>query len=130
MNYIIIKGKKFPVLLAISSEEQMQGLMYRDPPLPAMVFLSRRPENRSFWMKNVKADLDIVFCLNNKVSSIWKGESNSTRIVGGGEISDLVIEFPYGFCKAEGISAGSEISVELSKAAAIKVLMLKTGLIY
>lgn len=123
-------NKKIPVLLAISSEEQQKGLMGVDPPLPAMVFPSRKPEIRSFWMKNVKADLDIVYCLNNTISSIWRGEAGSTAMVGDHKLSDMVLEFPYGFCKSAGISVGDEIILEFSKEAKMKIFMLKNGLIF
>jgi len=130
MNYVIIKGKKFPIEVAISSEEQQRGLMYKDPPLYAMAFPYARPQFNSFWMSNVKADLDIVFCLKNKIASIWKGEAKSTSIIGGRDPSDLILEFPYGVVKAEGISVGDDISLDLSKEAQMKFLMLKTGLIF
>jgi len=130
MDYVIIKGKKFPVELAISSEEQQRGLMYKDPPLYAVAFPYARPQFNSFWMSNVRAPLDIVFSLKGKVSSIWKGEPYSTSIIGGRDPSDLILEFPYGVVKAEGITVGDNINLELSKEAEMKILMLKTGLIF
>ena len=130
MDYIKVKNKKFPVLVAIGYEEQQKGLMHMSPPLPAMAFPYARPQFNSFWMSNVLAPLDIVFTLKGKVGSIWKGEAGSTSIIGGRDPSDLILEFPYGFCKIEGISAGDDISLELSKEAEMKILMLKTGLIF
>jgi uncharacterized membrane protein (UPF0127 family) len=130
MDYIKISDKKFPVLLAISSDEQQRGLMYREPPLPNMCFPSRIPQIRRFWMKSVKADLDVIFCLKNKISSIWRGEAGSTAMIGNDDPCDLVIEMPYGTCKSSGITVGSEINLELSKEAEMKFLMLKTGLIF
>jgi len=130
MNYVVIKNKKFPVLLAIGYDEQQKGLMHVAPPLPAMAFPYAHPHYNQYWMKNVKADLDIVFCLKNKIASIWKGEAGSTNIIGGREISDLVLELPHGVCKSEGISVGDDINLKLSKEAEMKILMLKTGLIF
>ena len=129
MDYVKIKNKKFPVELAVSSEEQQRGLMYKDQPY-AMAFPYARPQFNSFWMANVKFPLDIVFSLKGKIGSIWKGEPYSTSIIGGREPSDLILEFPYGVVKAEGISVGDEINLELSKEAEMKILMLKTGLIF
>jgi uncharacterized membrane protein (UPF0127 family) len=130
MDYIRIKDNRFPIELAIGSVAQERGLMYRDPPLPILIFPSARPEIRRFWMRSVKADLDIIFSLKNKISSIWKGEAGSTSLIGNNDPCDLVIEMPYGTCKTAGIKEGDLINLELSKEAEMKILMLKTGLIF
>lgn len=130
MDYVKISNHKFETLIALTSQEQERGLMYREPPLPIMIFPYENIKlNAFFWMKNVKAPLDIVFCLNNKISSIWNAEANSTRIVGNGNPTDLVIELPAGTCKSLGIKPGDPIDLEYSKGALMKIFMLKTGLL-
>lgn len=129
-DYIRVGDNKFEVVLAVSPEEQERGLSYREPPLPVMAFPYPAPRNNSFWMRGVKEDLDIVFCLRGKVSSIWKGEAFSTRILGDGEPSDLVIELPAGTCKSAGIKPGDPIELQLEKSSQYRLLMQKTGILF
>jgi uncharacterized membrane protein (UPF0127 family) len=129
-DIVKIKGKSFPVLLALTQQEQERGLMYVDPPAPSMAFIYAKPKFNSFWMRSTKVPLDIVFCLNNKISSIWQGEPYSTRVIGGHEPSDLVLEFAQGTCKSYGFSAGDEISIEYSDASKMKVFALKNSILF
>ena len=133
MDYLFVNNKKFELELALSSDEQARGMMFREPPFSVskvLAFPFTHPSFRSFWMKNVKADLDIVYCLNNKVSSIWHGEAGSTKMLGNNEPTDLVLEFAAGTCKDHGIIAGSQIKLELTKESNMRILMFKTGLIF
>jgi uncharacterized protein len=130
VDQIKIGDNIFDVLVAVSIEEQERGLMGRDEPLPSMIFPYPLPRLNSFWMKGVKAPLDIVFCLRGKVSSIWHGEPHSTRVLGGHEPSDLVIELPADTCKTRGIKPGDPITLALSREAQFKLLMQKTGIIF
>ena len=104
------KEKEFSVLLAITAEEQERGLMHQKWPPPAMAFVYTKPKFSSFWMKNTPSPLDIVFCLDGKITKICKGEPYSTALIDGG-LSDLVVEFPCGTCNNCGIVVGSEINL-------------------
>lgn len=104
------KNKEFEVLLAVTAEEQERGLMYQKYPHPSMAFVYSKPKFSAFWMKNTPSPLDIVFCLNGKITKICKGEPFSTSLIDGG-LSDLVVEFPYGTCQDHGIIVGSEINL-------------------
>lgn len=58
-----IGGKQFSVEIARTREEQALGLMYRDD-LPAdhgMLFIFPAEAPRSFWMKNTRIPLDILY---------------------------------------------------------------------
>lgn len=105
-GYIYLNNNIFPTLLAISSEEQSQGLMHQEWPPPIMSFVYDSPRINKFWMHRTPSPLDIVFCHNGKVSEICYGEPNSTQIIGGNLFSDLVIEFPYGTAKLSNIKIG------------------------
>ncbi len=105
-----IKNNEFVVLLAESAEEQQRGLMEAKWPPPSMAFVYQYAKFSSFWMKNTPSPLDIVFCLDGKVTKICKGEPYSTELIHGG-FSDLVVEFPYGTCKDYGLVEGSEINL-------------------
>jgi uncharacterized membrane protein (UPF0127 family) len=108
---LLVAQYKAAALIAESTEEQATGLMFRHSPLPAMVFPYRYAGIQKFWMKNVKAPLDIVFCLNGKITQICKGEEFSTAMVGDDTLSDLVFEVPYGSCREAGIKIGDSVSL-------------------
>lgn len=122
-DFVVIGDHKLPTLLAISQSEQERGLMHREPPFPNMSFIYSEPRINSFWMNNVKAPLDIVFCLNNKVVSIAHGEPYSTRLINAELPSDLVVEFPYGTCEKLGIKQGDPIKLEFTPASKAKILL-------
>lgn len=111
MNIGIIKvsDKEFKTLIAESEREQEQGLMYQPFPPPTMSFVYDTPKINKFWMKNTPSALDIVFCLDGKISSIHKGQPYSTSIIGDDKPSDLVVEFPYGTVSKLGIKVGDNI---------------------
>jgi uncharacterized membrane protein (UPF0127 family) len=105
-GYIYIANNIFPTLLAISEEEQRQGLMYVDPPAPVMSFVYASPQINRMWMHNTKCPLDIIFCSQGKVSEICYGEPYSTRIIGDRIFSDLVVELPGGTVSETQIKIG------------------------
>ena len=60
---VVLGGKTFAVELATTSEQQALGLMFRDS-LPAdqcMLFIFPNEAPRSFWMKNTRISLDIMY---------------------------------------------------------------------
>jgi uncharacterized membrane protein (UPF0127 family) len=120
-NYIKIGDKEFPTLLAITSEEQERGLMYVDPPFPVMTFIYNSPKINSFWMNNVKDNLDIVFCCNGKVSKICNGLSYSTALIGSDVISDIVVELPFKTCEKSNIKIGDSIILKCDSDNSMKV---------
>lgn len=106
---LIISKYRVPnVLIAENALDQTVGLMGRDGPLPAMAFSYCRAQTNAFWMKNTKQALDIIFCLDNQIISICKGEPYSTSLIGN-VFSDLVVELPFGTCQASDIKIGDDI---------------------
>lgn len=110
-GYIYINNVIFPTLLAISEQEQQQGLMHQAWPPPIMSFVYDAPKVNKFWMKNTPSPLDIVFCHKGKVSQICYGSPNSTDIIGDNKFSDLIIELPYGTVDSEGIKIDHAVGV-------------------
>ena len=121
-GYIYIGDNIFDSLLAISSEEQSQGLMFKDPPVPVMSFIYPNPRINKFWMKDTPAELDIIFCCDNKISQICKGIPFSTQIIGDDKNSDLVIELPFGTIKSLGVKINTNVGLLKSTAAELKKL--------
>lgn len=124
-DVLYINKQSFIVSSAVTEAEQMRGLMFAIPPFEPMIFVYAQPKINKFWMQNVIAPLDIVFCLNNKISNVCHGQPNSTSLIGNDELSDLVIELPYGTCEKMGIKKGDDVYVNLSKNTMIKVFSQK-----
>jgi uncharacterized protein len=110
-GYIYIHNNIFPTLLAISAEEQQQGLMFQEPPVPVMTFVYGSPSINRFWMKNTPSPLDIVFCHQGKVSEICYGEPHSTNMIGSYTLSDLVVELPHGTTDSAKIKIGHTVGL-------------------
>ena len=62
-SYVELKGQRFMVEIADDREEQALGLMFRDelPDDQGMLFIFRNEAPRSFWMKNTRIPLDIMY---------------------------------------------------------------------
>ena len=56
-------GAVYRVELALTPEDQAQGLMYREnlPPLSGMLFVFDAPAPHHFWMKNTMIPLDMIW---------------------------------------------------------------------
>src|SRR5689334_20160573 len=122
-NKVIIDGIEFEAIAAITDDEQIVGLMYRQWPPPVMFFPYKKADIRKFWMKNTISPLDIIFCLGHKIIDIKSGSPHSTTMIGPNEPVDLVIEFPKGTAEKYGFSKGSIVSVKYSAETAAKYLL-------
>ncbi len=121
-GFVIINNNRFRVSLAINEHEQMDGLMFVDPPLTSMAFVYPTPQVNKFWMKNVNDDLDILFCYKGKIVEICKASAYSTTLLGGPQYSDLVIEFPPHINDRFGFQEGDDVKISLSKEAVHQLL--------
>lgn len=110
-GYLQIGDNVFNTLLAISSDEQSKGLMYESWPPPVMSFVYAFPKITYFWMKNTPSPLDIVFCCDNKIQKICKGEPLSTSLLGHDEPSDLIVELPFGTINSLDVKEGYSIEL-------------------
>ena len=63
VSTVVLAGQTFTVELAYRVHTRERGLMYRTelPPDHGMLFLFRRPDLRSFYMKNCRIDLDLLY---------------------------------------------------------------------
>jgi uncharacterized membrane protein (UPF0127 family) len=121
MDMIRIADKFFPTILAITDQEKELGLMYRKELPPSMTFIYKKPQINKFWMKNTICSLDIVFCANNKILDIQRGEPYSTALIGKDILSDTIIELPSETCKSNKFSVGDSVEVLCSNSSLIKI---------
>jgi len=58
-----LNGKRFEVEIAADPESQTRGLMFRDSMAPdhGMLFTFDETQVRTFWMKNTRIPLDILY---------------------------------------------------------------------
>jgi uncharacterized membrane protein (UPF0127 family) len=111
---VIINGLKFPTEYMTKPDEIERGMMGRDTLDGCMVFKLNKGHH-SFWMKNCKIGLDIVFVHNNRISKIHPNcppadphVMNPPRYTG---IGDHVIEFPAG--TASKFKVGDQVRMYL-----------------
>lgn len=110
-GYVYLDTNVFPTLLAISEEEQAQGLMEQAWPPPVMSFIYTSPKVNKFWMKNTPSPLDIVFSYNGVITQICKGIPHSTSLIGEYRPSDLIVELPHGTVAYSGIKLGQSVGL-------------------
>jgi hypothetical protein len=107
----------FRVELADTSQAQAQGLMFRTElgDFEGMLFPSRVPSQRSFWMRNTPLSLDIIFVgVDGRISNI---ESNTVPysldpVLSVG-LASAVLELRAGRAEALGISPGDRVEYVL-----------------
>lgn len=114
-NIVKIGDTEFETLVALTKDEHEVGLMFHPAPTPIMSFPYRNSSIKKFWMKDTLADLDIIFCNNNKIIDICKGSAYSLDLIGPNRASDLVVEMPFGSAKKFNINLGDDVNLKFSK---------------
>lgn len=110
-GYIYIANNIFPTLFAISNQEQTIGLMHQKWPPPIMSFIYSTAQINRFWMQNTISPLDILFCHQGKIKQICFGEPYSTTMIGDNQLSDLVVELPFGTVQSSDIKLGHRVGL-------------------
>ncbi len=100
-----------------SEAEHEQGLMYRSQMADSlgMLFIYENAKPRSFWMKNTKLSLDILYVNENKeVVMIYKGVVPfSQKPVPSYKNAQYVVEVNAGYTTAHNIKEGDHIAFSL-----------------
>lgn len=109
---VLINNQKFPAEYLSNPDELRNGMMGRDSLDGCMVF-KMGLGHHTFWMKNCKIALDIVYVLKNRITRIHNNcqpcEGDCTDRYTG--IGDHVIEFPAG--TASGWKTGDNVKMYL-----------------
>ncbi len=116
-----LSGRSFGVEIADTREKQALGLMYRDtmPADQGMLFIFPNEAPRSFWMKNTRISLDIMyFDKDLKLVSISANTppcrvSRCPAYPSSGP-TQYVLELNAGIAKELGVSPGDRLTIELN----------------
>jgi uncharacterized protein len=101
------------VEVADNAETRELGLMYRQHlgQDVGMLFVFKRPQHLTFWMKNTEIPLDMIFAAadGTVVGIIENAEPFSERMVAVSGNSQYVLEVNGGFARRQGIKAGDRL---------------------
>ena len=107
------KSHKFTVELALSQQQQMQGLMFRRQMAPdaGMLFVYRREEPNAMWMRNTFLPLDMLFIGRDGVVKKIVERAvplSETTIRSGGPVV-AVLELNAGTVSRLGLKPGDKV---------------------
>ena len=114
-----INGHVFSLYLAKTQAEQATGLakFNRITENQGMLFLFTKADNYSFWMKDMKFPIDIIFIGDNKVVDVFGKvpvSPNDNLPVYTTKIkADKVLEINSGLAKKYGIKIGTKVNLNL-----------------
>lgn len=117
----IINNHTFNLDVAATDKEKEVGLAkYKSIPKDfAMVFLFDKSDYYSFWMKNMKFSIDIIFINNGKIVKIFsnvpppKSPDSSLPIYKPDELSDTVLEINAGLAGKYNFKEGDVVKIKL-----------------
>lgn len=116
-----IGKQSISVEIADSSEELSQGLSGREGLAEdeGMLFLFPKSQQRSFWMKDMRFSLDMIFINEGKVVEIVRGVPAPLEGEDGAEIrvvsktqAEWVLEVNAGWVERHGIKLGDQVVLE------------------
>jgi uncharacterized membrane protein (UPF0127 family) len=103
--------------LAIDSATQSKGLMYREAlgENRGMLFISDRPRQQSYWMRNTILPLDIgYFSEDGILREVYPlFPRDETRVVSRRDDISYALEMNRGWFKENGVLVGDSLNLEL-----------------
>ncbi len=115
-----ISNQKFNVEIADNDNERQKGLSKRNDldEKRGMLFIFERKDKYSFWMKDVKFPLDIIFIDDNKIVDIYKnvpaqeGKENTVLPTYTSRTpANYVLEINGGLADKNGFKIGDTITI-------------------
>lgn len=115
-----INDQKFNIVVAKTPQEKETGLSGKDslPQGDGMLFPFDQPDYYSFWMKNMKFPIDILYINDNKIVTIIedaqppKSKDEVLPIYKPDEPADSVLEINAGLSKKYNIKKGDTVKLE------------------
>ncbi|RJQ27704.1 DUF192 domain-containing protein [Candidatus Parcubacteria bacterium] len=117
---VLVGNHAFDVYVAKNDKERMAGLTKYDKldKDKGMLFVFDKKDNYSFWMRNMKFPIDIVFIDENKIIDIAegaepvKGDENPSGvpIYRSKEKGNYVLEVNSGLVKEYSIKVGDKVT--------------------
>ena len=117
-----INNKKLNVFVADEEQEQRLGLAVRKKisDEEGMLFTFDKPLMPTFWMKDMKFPIDIIWIKNNQVVEVDRDlapqpgvENQELKLYKPKSEVDAVLEVNAGWAKKNNLSIGDEVKVEL-----------------
>lgn len=112
------RKQKFKVEIADNADARKKGLSGREYLCAecGMVFLLDASEKYSFWMKNMRFPLDIIWINGEEVVFLAKNvPANSKKIFYPEKEANLVLEINAGLADKYGIREGDKIKLNINK---------------
>lgn len=109
---VIINSREFSVEIADTSEKRSKGLGGRDNLCETcgMLFIFPEAGNYSFWMKDMKFPLDIIWISKGKIAYIARNiPVDFKEIVNPSISTDKVLEINAGLSDKYGISINDDV---------------------
>lgn len=119
--WVELGGERFRVELARTPAEQARGLMFRErlPEDRGMLFIYDQEGWRSFWMKNTRIPLDILFFDGQRRLINWHSakpcRSNPCPGYAGNAPAQYVLELNSGKATELGLSPGDRLELHLQQ---------------
>lgn len=112
-------GVDYALELALTPEQQQQGLMFREslPERTGMLFLFPESAPHHFWMKNTMIPLDMIWMDEaGKVLFVSADtppcQADPCATYGPDVPARMVLEIAGGKAKVEGVDAGAQLALE------------------
>lgn len=117
---IAINEQKIKLDIADTDEKKEIGLSNKEniPNDRGMLFTFDKPDYYSFWMKNMKFPIDIIFIKDGTIVTIFENvnppasSEQSTPIYQPKSPADMVLEINAGLSSKYGFKEGSKVKLE------------------
>lgn len=116
----VINNQTFNLLLAKTDKEKRIGLSEKKslPENSGMLFIFEKPDYYSFWMKEMKFSIDIVFINKNRIVTVYhdlkppQTPEESLPIYKPDEPADMVLEINSGLAQKYNLKKSAEVKLE------------------
>lgn len=116
---VTINNHTFIIELAKTASQKEKGLSGRSSLAPnhGMYFPFDTPSFYSFWMKDMKFSLDIIYIANGKVVTVYRdikpAANPYSTVVKPTQPADSVLEINAGEAQKDGIKEGDQVETNL-----------------